>query len=302
MGMQEIILQRSLFVHLMHRVGGVASLELLHAPLYGVAGILPVGILVLIVKLLHHPGYILIQAFHVAFHQGQHHIVKLLQLFVGQPLVCRTAQIPEMAQTEAFAVFYLFPEIFIPAVHVEESIHIAGVIVPEMIADIAGIILAGNPHADAVAAGVALQLVLQGDSARREGSELLLHLLDRLLIMGLQDPGVAQSVAVVKHFLEMHTAEAGFVRGLADVRLHIGAAVSQTEVHHILLHGPFDIAEGTFVMGVHGIVKGYGIELFFHKHVPSFQNTESPVNCETPFPSLGGGVSQFTMQSLFTTV
>jgi hypothetical protein len=60
--------------------------------------------------------------------------------------------------------------------------------------------------------------------------EFVLHLAYDLLVMGLQDPGVAQGVAIVEHLLEMLPAEAGLVRHLADVSLHVGGAAAQDEV------------------------------------------------------------------------
>jgi hypothetical protein len=72
--------------------------------------------------------------------------------------------------------------------------------------------------------------------------------------MGLQDPGIAQGIAVVEHLLEMLPTEAGLVRHLADVRLHVGGAAAQHKVQQILLHASFDEAEGAFVVRIHGIV------------------------------------------------
>ena len=89
--------------------------------------------------------------------------------------------------------------------------------------------------------------------------EFILHLADDLLIMGLQDPGIAQGIAVVEHLLEMLSAEPGLVRHLPDVRLHIGGAAAQHEIQQILFHAPLDEAEGALVACVHGIIQGDGV-------------------------------------------
>ena len=72
--------------------------------------------------------------------------------------------------------------------------------------------------------------------------------------MGLQDPGIAQGVAIVEHLLEMLPAEARLVRHLPDVGFHVGRAAAQDEVQKVLLHAPLNEAEGAFVIGVYGIV------------------------------------------------
>jgi hypothetical protein len=72
--------------------------------------------------------------------------------------------------------------------------------------------------------------------------------------MSLQDPGIAKGITIVKHFLKMLPAEAGIVRHLPDIGLHIGRAAAQHEVQEILLHASLDMAEGAFVVGVYGIV------------------------------------------------
>ena len=85
-------------------------------------------------------------------------------------------------------------------------------------------------------------------------SESLLHFADHAQIVGLQDPGVAQGVAIVEHFLEVGAAEACLVRKLPDVGLHVGGTAAQHKVQKILFNITLNIAEGAFVTGIYGIV------------------------------------------------
>ena len=102
------------------------------------------------------------------------------------------AQISEMMEAEALAVFQLFTEGFVIFIQVEKGIHVACVFLGEIIADIAGFFLFRNPGGDGVGIrGSALQLIHQGGFAGSEVGELILHFRNELLIMGLQNPAVS---------------------------------------------------------------------------------------------------------------
>ena len=127
-----------------------------------------------------------------------------------------------MRQTEAFAVLYFFAEFLVPFIHIEESIQITGIGVLILIADIAGFFFLLDPHADSVATLRSFaELVLETGFAGMERSKLTLHFTEHFDIVSLQDPGIAQGISVVEHFLEMHAAEACFVSHFANVGFHV---------------------------------------------------------------------------------
>ena len=86
--------------------------------------------------------------------------------------------------------------------------------------------------------------------------------------MCLENPCVAECVAVVEHFLEMRAAEACLVGHLADVSLHVGSTASEDKVQKVMLNASLDEAERTFVIGIYGIIQGDGIKLLFHIQSP----------------------------------
>ena len=55
-----------------------------------------------------------------------------------------------------------------------------------------------------------------------EGSKFLLHFPDHTLVVRFQDPGVAESIAVVEHLLKMIAAESGLVGLFSNIRFHVG--------------------------------------------------------------------------------
>ena len=84
--------------------------------------------------------------------------------------------------------------------------------------------------------------------------KLILHFRNQLFVVGFQNPAVSQGIAVIKHFLVMHPAEAGLVRGLPCVAFHIGSTGTEHVIHDILLHIPFNETEGAFILRVHGVI------------------------------------------------
>ena len=128
-----------------------------------------------------------------------------------------------MMQTKPLTVLDFVAEFLIFFVHDEESVKITFIGVGVAFADIAGTILFGGPDTDRILPlSMFPEFVLQGSFARFEILKLLLHLAVHLHIMGFQDPGIAEGIAVVKHFPEMFPAESGLVGLLTDVTFHIG--------------------------------------------------------------------------------
>ena len=158
-------------------------------------------------------------------------------------------------QTKSLAVLDFVAKFLVFLVHDEEGVQIALIGVGIALADITGALLLGGPDTDRVLTlGLLSELVLQGSLAGFEIAELLLHFAVHLYVVCLQDPGIAKGVAVVKHFLEMLSAEAGLIGLLADVAFHVGGAGAEDEVQKILFYIALYEAEGTFITGVHGIV------------------------------------------------
>ena len=83
---------------------GSDTAELLHAPLNGIPGILPVSILVSVIKLITEPGYILLNPVHILFHYGKDKRRKRRDILFRQTASGSLHQISEMMQAKALAV------------------------------------------------------------------------------------------------------------------------------------------------------------------------------------------------------
>ena len=130
-----------------------------------------------------------------------------------------------MMQAEAFTVLNLIPEFRVSLLHDKEGIQISFVGICITLADIARVFFLGYPHADGIAGfGLLLEFVFERGLAGLEILELLFHFPVDLHVVGFQNPGVAQGVTIVKHFLEMIAAKASLIGLFPDIALHIGGA------------------------------------------------------------------------------
>ena len=160
-----------------------------------------------------------------------------------------------MVETESFSLLDFSAEFIVLLPQIEEGVHISGIGILEVAADIAGFLFLSHPHADGVSASRGfLKLVLDGSLCGLEAGEFFFHFSDDLFVMGLQNPGIAQGIAVVKHLLKMLAAEAGLVCHFADVGLHVGGTAAQHEIQQILLHASLNEAKRALVARVHGVV------------------------------------------------
>lgn len=168
-----------------------------------------------------------------------------------------------MVEAEAFAGENFAAEFIILAVEPEEGFDVAGEGFGDILADKAAAVFGGCPGCDGVTAVVAgigvAEASENGSFARGVGSKLLFHFFVKFVVMGLEDQGIAEGVAVVKHFFHMFPAESGLVCLVADIAFHIRRTVAENEIKRVLLQFPFDEAERAFIVGVYGVVKWDGI-------------------------------------------
>ena len=247
-------IKEALLADLEDRKRRIASGKLLHDSLNGVLIIMLLGFHVIVVSL-DEPGYILMTAGEVALHERKHGSVEFLALGLGKHLICLQDEGPEMRHTEALGGSNLFAEFGILLIHIEEGLHIG----------IEGIVDHGTGKAGALSAVDPVNDRIGGGSLLREKasflcpsfgfeiSEFLLHLFNITGGEGFEDPGVAQSIAIIKHLLHVILTEALGVCHFADVSLHIAGSGAQNIIHSMFLCPALNIAEGTFSCIGHSI-------------------------------------------------
>lgn len=166
-------------------------------------------------------------------------------------------------EAEAFAGENFAAEFIVLAVEPEEGFYVAGEGFGDILADKAAVVFGGCPGCNrvaAVTAGIGVTEASEdGSLAWGKGGKLFFHFFVKFVVMGLEDQGIAEGVAVVKHFFHMFPAESGFVCLITDITFHIRRTVSENEIKGVLLQFPFDEAEWAFIVGVYGIVKWDGI-------------------------------------------
>ena len=77
--------------------------------------------------------------------------------------------------------------------------------------------------------------------------------------MGFQNPGITQSIPIVKHFLEMGATHTLSVCCIPHITFHVGGTGTQHKIQHILLQFTLDHAEGTLVSFIDCIIQRNGI-------------------------------------------
>ena len=128
-----------------------------------------------------------------------------------------------MRQAEAFAVYDLIPKAFVILPQIEKGVQVSFVSILVLGTDIAGVLFCTDPHADGIFTAFGFfEFPQKRTFSGAEGSKFLLHFPYHTLVVRFQDPGVAQGIAVVEHFLKMIAAEAGFVGLFSNIRFHVG--------------------------------------------------------------------------------
>ena len=128
-----------------------------------------------------------------------------------------------MRQAEAFSVYDLIPETFVIFPQIEKGVQVSFISILVLGTDIAGVLFCTDPHTDGIFTALGFfEFSQKRTFSGTEGSKFLLHFPDHTLVVRFQDPGVAESIAVVEHLLKMIAAESGLVGLFSNIRFHVG--------------------------------------------------------------------------------
>ena len=168
-----------------------------------------------------------------------------------------------MVKAEAFGGGYLIPEFRILQHH-KEGVEIPLSMVVQPVADEASIAFLRQM----LPPGLLRSWLLFGKQTGFLGDLELLQAGFQLFqqggIVGLQDQGAAQGVAVIVEGLHVAGAKSHSVGDFSYIRLHIAGARADYITDGALLGFPLQPAEGAFVFRGKGVIDGDGIDLLFH--------------------------------------